>query len=372
MLWAVKVLVVGTGGSLSGSGITTAADQMVRTLREMDYDAERLVAGDRSRARPNRLNPENLLAVLGEAVAAARRTRAIRADVVWLHTFGVPTLPALRTAAQVLAVRMARSRVIVEFHAFGLERFVSDAGWLQRVTLRAIGRWTAAIVVLHEAAASALRSVVGDANVVVLPNWVDVPTEPAPMPPAPPWRAVFVGALTRRKGAPQLVEAMQLLDDVPLVLRLVGGPGDEGPEIAEEVRRSATRLVSEGRIELAGPEDAASVRRSLAESHLFVLPSSAEGMPIAMLEAMAEGRPVLVTDVGNMATVVSEAGCGWVLSSSEPQVIAAGLRDAVAQPAELEARGRAGHAVARQRFSDASQRARLEQLLDPASVAAAR
>ncbi|MBW3630941.1 MAG: glycosyltransferase, partial [Gemmatimonadetes bacterium] len=70
------------------------------------------------------------------------------------------------------------------------------------------------------------------------------------------------------------------------------------------VEHAAGDLVATGRVGFAGELDASGVRAELRAAHLFVLPSEAEGMPIAMLEAMAEGRPVLVTDAGNMRSVV--------------------------------------------------------------------
>jgi len=350
----VKVLVVGTGGSLTGSGITTAAEQMVRTLETMGHEPTRVVSGDRLRARPNCLNLENVLAVLSEAMTAGRAARANRADVVWLHTFGVPTLPALRALAQVLAVRAVRRPVIVQLHAFDLAGHVGRASILQRWVLRSLGRLSSRLVVLRAADAGALEACAPRADVAILPNWVEVPPEPRPPPPGPPYVAVFVGGLIERKGVRQLIDAMRLLDDVPVRLRIVGGAGDEGEEAAAALRSSAADLVATGRVEFLGPLDPAGVRDALRGAHLFVLPSRAEGMPFSLLEAMAEGRPVLVGDAGNMAEIVRETECGDVLSSTDPVVIAGGIRSAFADLHRLADQGGRGHRAAVDRFSRAT------------------
>lgn len=360
----MKVLVVGTGGALGGSGITTMADQMTRTLTEMGHDPTRLVAGARRREHPNRLNLENSLAVFTEAVTIARAARSRRSDVVWLHTFGIPTLPAIRTLVQVIAVRAVRRPVVVQLHAFALADRVETAGWILRSVLRTIGHLSRRLVVLQEADASPLRRILEPAQVAILANWVEVPDQPAPLPKGPPYRAVFVGGLVTRKGVPQLIEAMRLLDDLPIVLTIVGGPGDEGPSAAAAIERAGEDLVCSGTLRFAGQLDATGVRAELRAAHLFVLPSEAEGMPLAMLEAMAEGRPVVVSDAGNMASVVRGAACGFVLASTRAPDIADALRIALCDHKKFAALGAHAHRVALERYSVGAATGRMNEILE--------
>lgn len=348
----MKVLVVGTGGALGGSGITTVADQMTLMLAEMGHEPTRLVAGDRRRARPNRLNLVNVLAVLAEAVAVAQAARATRPGVVWLHTFGVPTLPAIRTLAQVFAVRTVRRRIVVQMHAFDLAGQVERGGLVLRTVLRVVGRLSQRLIALQEVDADALRPY---AEVSIIPNWVDVSAEPTPLPPGPPFTVVFVGGLVERKGVPQLLEAMRLLENVPLQLRIAGGAGDDGPEAAAAMRRSAHDLTESDRVVFLGELEAGAVRQELARAHLFVLPSRAEGMPMAMLEALAAGRAVLVADAGKMVEVVREHECGSVLASREPADIAAALRACIRDWARLAAQGANGRQAAEKLQSDAAE-----------------
>lgn len=360
---AVKVLVVGTGGELAGSGITTLADQMVRTLKSMGHEPTRLVAGARLRKRPNRLNLENIRAVLTEAVAVAWTTRRTEADVVWLHTMGVPTLPAIRTLVQVLAVRAVRRRIIVEFHAFGVADQVAQARFLQRAVLRLVGRLSSRLVALHPGDADSLRTQIGTGDIVVLPNWVEVADEPTPLPPGPPFTAVFVGGLVERKGVSHLIKAMRLLADAPIHLRLVGGAGDDGEAAAVALRDAALDLAQAGRVRFVGELDASGVRSELRRAHLFVLPSRSEGTPMAMLEALAEGRPLLVGDAGNMAEIVRATGCGAVIASQEPAVIAEAIRELIGDPDRLADQGVRGHQAAVDRFSAAAASEALSKIL---------
>lgn len=92
------------------------------------------------------------------------------------------------------------------------------------------------------------------------------------------------------------------------------------------------------------------VAQWLAACDLFVLPSRAESSPIALLEAMAAEVPCIVTDVGGCAEMVGEAGV--VIPVARPEAVA----DAItglwrAGAAAREARGRAGRARVRERYS---------------------
>jgi glycosyltransferase involved in cell wall biosynthesis len=358
----MKVLVVGTGGSIV-SGISTAADEMVRTLPTFGYETERLTAGSEMRRRANALNLENVAAVLGDARSVFDRARRGHADVVWIHTFGVPALPAMRALVLVVAARLARRRVVVQFHAFGLERSVEAGGRSLRLLIRALFLLSNELVTVHEQAAEALRRLSRHSTVRVLHNWVEVPDKMTPLPPCPPFRVVFVGGVVRRKGAPQLIDAVRLLPDVELVLDLVGGPAEDGQAAFDGLQATAQDLVDSGRVILAGELSPSGVRAALRRGHLFVLPSDAEGMPLAMLEALAEGRPVLVTDAGNMGTVVHETQCGWMLPDREPATIAAALRRIVADaPGLAEASSRAWEAAS-ERYSVRALRTQIDAIL---------
>lgn len=345
----MKVLVVGTGGALGGSGITTVADQMVRTLERMGHEPTRLVAGDRRRKRPNRLNLENVAAVIGEARAVRAAARTLGSDVVWLHSFGVPALPALRTLVQVIAVRSARRPVLVHFHAFALAEQITSGGTALRILLRACGRLSHRLVALHADDGRALQRF---GATVVIENWIEVPDSPPALPTGPPSTLVFIGGLVTRKGLPSLLDAVRRLSDRDIALTVVGGPGDEGVEVAAEIEESAIDLVASGQVRFTGQLDRAGVTAALAAAQVFVLPSAAEGTPIALLEALAAGRAVVVSDVGSMGDIVSTTGCGTVLRETDPVAIAAAISPLVADRARLEAAGRAAYDVALSRFSE--------------------
>jgi glycosyltransferase involved in cell wall biosynthesis len=263
----------------------------------------------------------------------------------------------------VAGARLAGRPAVLQFHAHGLEQAITDGGRSLRVAVRSVTALANATVVLHEAAAGALRSTGGGSPIHVVPNWVEVPDRPGDLPPQPPLRVVFVGGLVRRKGVPLLLEAVRSLKGVPVTLTLVGGAAEDRPEALDRLYAEADDLVSAGRVRFTGELDAAGVRAELRAAHLFVLPSEAEGMPMALLEAMAEGRAVLVSDAGNMRSVVEKAACGWVLPDRRPATIAACIRRIAEGPAGLATASAAAWEAAREGYSAEARHTQIDAIL---------
>lgn len=121
-------------------------------------------------------------------------------------------------------------------------------------------------------------------------------------------RVVSVGSLTPKKGHDVLIRAFAQL---PPSFRLtIAG---EGP-MRGELERLARSLKVSDRVELVGHMDEHSIRDLVAGSSVFVLASvetadgDRDGIPVAIMEAMALGTPVVASDVGAIAELVEEAG----------------------------------------------------------------
>lgn len=125
-----------------------------------------------------------------------------------------------------------------------------------------------------------------------------------------PRRIVCVANLHARKRLSDLlVVAAELRRSVPdLRVRFVGA--DDGRE-AERLRSTADLLGLGTACEIVGRR--ADVAADLRDSRVFALPSACEGVPTAMLEAMAAGRPVVLTDVGHVRSVVRDDTDGFVV-----------------------------------------------------------
>jgi glycosyltransferase involved in cell wall biosynthesis len=120
----------------------------------------------------------------------------------------------------------------------------------------------------------------------------------------------------------------------------------DGPE-ADDLRQRAAVAAVAGRVTLAGHVD--DVDALLAEVSVVALTSEAEGSPNAILEAMATGRVVVATDVGDCSRLIDDGVTGWIAGEA-PAALATVLQMALLDHARLVRMGRAARQRAEARF----------------------
>lgn len=153
---------------------------------------------------------------------------------------------------------------------------------------------------------------------------------------------VAVGNLFPVKDHASLIRAVKRLDTAHLVI------AGAGPE--EAPLRSLIRDLDLGaRVHLLGAtDDVATVLRS---ADVFVQSSISEGLPLAILEAMAAARPVVATRVGGIPEAVIDGETGYVVAPGDPELLSAAIGKVLSRSDRGEALGRAGWQRARRDFS---------------------
>jgi len=152
-------------------------------------------------------------------------------------------------------------------------------------------------------------------------------------------------ALTPKKGHRYLLDAAALLRaDFPGLHFLLLGEGELREEIAEGIR--ARNL--QGTVHLLGSRpDALEI---VAGLDVFVMSSVREGLSIALLEAMALERPVVVTAVGGAVDVIEDGVSGVLVPERDARALAAGITSVLSSPARSVRMGRRARTAVEERF----------------------
>lgn len=164
-----------------------------------------------------------------------------------------------------------------------------------------------------------------------------------------------VGRLDRLKGFDLLVRALARLPDVTAV---VIGDGSERAAL-EALSRE---LGVDDRIEFLGWRQ--DPRAYLATLDIFVLPSRSEGFPLAIVEAMLAGLPVVATDVGSVAEAVAHEETGLLVPADDVEALTAAIRRLADEPALRARLGSEAHKRALDRFTASVMAREFEQLYE--------
>lgn len=248
---------------------------------------------------------------------------------------------------------MKKRKYVLHLHGASYREFyASSHGIIQRL-VRSMFKRSARVLVLGPTWKSFVIDKIG------LPAWkVAVLRNAVPGPQSldvsakDPVSMIFVGRSGKRKGLPEILLALEGLDtDVRWTMTLAGDA--ESTSLRE--RLSASDLV-----EYTGWLDQDALALLLHEASIFVLPSHAEGLPLALLDAMAWGLTPIVTPVGSIGDVIVDGVNGFVVGVGDISGLRHAMRTLIEKP-DLRARlGREARRTWELSFDISTYRSKLE------------
>jgi colanic acid/amylovoran biosynthesis glycosyltransferase len=179
------------------------------------------------------------------------------------------------------------------------------------------------------------------------------------------WRFVQAGRLIEKKGLPVTLRAFaKFLTHYPKATLTIAG---EGPLLGQ-LRNLAHELNIDGRVSFTGFVSQEQLCEIYYASHIFLHPSQTghdgnqEGIPNAMLEAMASGLPVFATQHGGIPEVIENGVAGVLVPERDYENLAAALLDAAKDPGFLSRIACDGAEIVRKNFDLRAQAPRLEEI----------
>lgn len=350
-------------GSSTSGGAERAAEEISRRL--VQHGVELTATGVIPSGQPVRevgfpvhhIRGTDLTPSLGVQLTVARGVRAgitrlieaTRPDVVYAHG-----LHFLGTVAAARAARRARLPLVTHVQVGAIRDLAGPARLATELYERTVGRWvlktsTAVIAVSRDVVDRAVELGAPSPAITIVPNAVDhARFRPPPEPRRAPVVIGFVGRLVDNKAPQVLLKALAMLrPEHDFSVRIVG----DGP-LRGQLEALAEASGLRGRVEFLGHLD--DVAPELAAMHVMVRPSKTEGMSLAVLEAMAAGCAVVVSDIPANSAVVRHRETGLVFRRGSPGALAAELRVLLADPETIGRLGRSAASWSQQHSWDRS------------------
>jgi poly(glycerol-phosphate) alpha-glucosyltransferase len=289
-------------------------------------------------------------------LACALRRHIASFDVVHLHAiWNFPTFYGMRCALRHRVPYIVAPQGSLEPWAY------AHGGWLRRLWARGLElpllTRATRLQALTPTEAAQMRAFGLHGPVSLLPNgvnerWLASPPRPGALASSlhlPPGSRtlLFLSRLHPKKGLDLLLAALAIAA-LPNLFLVVAGD-DAGSGYGEQMRTLAASLGISHRCRFLGEVKGERKQALFQGANAFALPSHSEGLPVAVLEAMASALPVLITPGCNLPQV-AEARAGLVVAA-ETGALATGLASLFADGASLPAMGARGRELVRSCFT---------------------
>lgn len=293
-----------------------------------------------------------VVSALHAAVRAITFPFQRRPDVVHVHTSHYNSF-YLSAFYVFVASLLWRRPVVCHVHGSSFDEFVATESVALAAFQSAVFARTERVIVLSEYWKEALAPQVDERKLVVVPNAIE-PDEYAPSFGVEPPHVIFVSNHIERKGIREFTTAVAALLEAGREFEVtIAGSGPLAHR-AESLAESADE------VSYVGYVSEATKRNLLSRSSIYVLPTHAEGLPIALLEGMAGGNALVSTAVGSIPDVIGEDN-GELVPVGDVDALRDAIDRLLQDPSRVERMARQNRALVETSYSWA---AAGEQLCD--------
>ncbi|MDF2943016.1 MAG: glycosyl transferase, group 1 [Herbinix sp.] len=209
---------------------------------------------------------------------------------------------------------------IIHLHGSEFKKYYEESRNKTKSKIKELLRDCDSMMVLGEEWDTQVKGIEPAAKTVVVRNAVKIPSETVE------WcndfcQVLFLGVLTKRKGVHDLLDAVAMLEKQGALNKIkfvIAGSGVE----EEALKKKCSEMQLEGYVEFLGWTAGKKKIELLKHSQVLVLPSYNEGLPIAILEAISFGLPVISTRVGDISSSVIDCENGYLITPGDVSSLA--------------------------------------------------
>jgi glycosyltransferase involved in cell wall biosynthesis len=351
-----RVLVVGprfpNGGGVGMVDQTLLESQALNECFDMALlDTSR---GERGSGKEGSFAAINFVYIVGQTwtllkILVTRRPAILHQTITWGLAFW-------KESWFMLLARLFRVKVVGHVHGSELDEQIAQANWIEKALLKRAFRIPHVLIVLNEAWRERLATQVsGAVDLRVVANCVDraiavAMGQTAPKAADAEKLVLFLGWLGERKGILEALEAAHLVRQKMAEVRFVfAGQVASGPR-KEEVERACREAAADEGICFPGLVTGDDKLALLSRASVFILPSYHENLPVAIIEAMAMGIPVVSTVVAGIPELIEEGVNGFLIQPGDTPALAERIVRLLEDGDLRRAMGAANAVKARQRY----------------------
>ena len=311
------ILIIGPSPDLFG-GIAKYMNDLLNSSLSQDYNIHHLETGKKDSEATGLLSG---LKRTWSQVKEFNRMIKQETNIEIVHIHTASGLSFWRYSVFIYLSKRARKKVLLHIHGAAFKEFFYSANSIKKHLITRIIRKTDALVALSEHWRSFFASIVPDSRQYVVVNTVKIPDinmveHVHSKGKRKQTSILFFGLLVKRKGLVELLKALpHLLERQCLRLVVAGGfiPGEE--ELVEDLKSAAETYGDRLDVKIDVPSEEKDTL--FLDADIFILPTHAEGLPIALLEAMSFGLPVVTTPVGAIPEVVKDGKNGFLMAPGD-------------------------------------------------------
>ncbi|MCK4624116.1 MAG: glycosyltransferase, partial [Phycisphaerae bacterium] len=242
-----------------------------------------------------------------------------RAQIVHIHTCSGFTF--WRDCMHAMIARLLGSRIVWHVHGGGFNVFAAQQACIGKAIMRFALTHASAVIALSEDWVGCFRAIAPRANWRVVPNGVPISVKTVVVENRKP-TFLFLGNLGEQKGAHDLVRAAAIASRKGFEGQIDLAGKETEPGQIEAIEKIIAETGCQSQVRLIGVISGEAKDKATESADCMVLPSYAEGLPMAILEAMACGLPIISTKVGAIPEVITDGVEGFLIEPGDIEALA--------------------------------------------------
>ena len=257
---------------------------------------------------------QNIALALKQYIRFLYSMLRFRPHIIHIHTS--QGIALLKDTFFVLSGKVFYSNVVLHVHAPNFDKLYCKQSPILQSYIRRVMKRADIVIALSSEWKKRIAQIIPNNQIFILRNCIDVNNIP-PHIFSLEAKGLFLGSVGLRKGAFDLIEAIGRikLKGISLKVWIVGYEAREGD--LQRARSMQEELQLGDYVKILGTVYGEKKKNLLSKANFFVLPSYNEGLPMAILEAMAAGMAIISTSVGGIPEIVKDGYNGFIVNPGD-------------------------------------------------------